>query len=54
MSVADSLFDGYGEGAPSGIGPRQELITDQGNEYLRRYFPRLDFIQRATILNEWR
>jgi cyclophilin family peptidyl-prolyl cis-trans isomerase len=54
MSVADSLFDGYGEGAPSGLGPRQELITDQGNDYLRRYFPRLDFIQRATILNEWR
>lgn len=54
MSVADSLFDGYGEGAPSGLGPRQELIADQGNDYLHRYFPRLDLIQRATIVKEWR
>jgi len=54
MSVADSLFDGYGEGAPSGLGPRQELMMDQGNDYLRRYFPRLDVIQRATVVQEWR
>jgi cyclophilin family peptidyl-prolyl cis-trans isomerase len=54
LNVAESLYDGYGEGAPSGLGPRQELITDQGNAYLRRYFPQLDLIQRATISQEWR
>ena len=54
MTIADSLYDAYGEGAPSGFGPRQELIVGQGNEYLRRYFPRLDFIRRATIAQEWR
>jgi peptidyl-prolyl cis-trans isomerase A (cyclophilin A) len=54
LNVAESLYDGYGEGAPSGLGPRQELITDQGNAYLRRYFPQLDLIRRATIAQEWR
>src|SRR3954471_11322853 len=38
LNVAESLYDGYGEGAPSGLGPRQDLIADQGNAYLRRYF----------------
>ena len=54
LNVAESLYDGYGEGAPSGLGPRQDLITEQGNAYLRRYFPQLDLIQRATIVQEWR
>ena len=54
MNVAAALFDGYGEGAPAGLGPRQELLMDQGNDYVRRYFPRLDLIQRATIAQEWR
>jgi peptidyl-prolyl cis-trans isomerase A (cyclophilin A) len=54
MNVAQSLFDGYGEGAPSGLGPRQEMLMDQGNDYVRHYFPRLDLIQRATIAQEWR
>lgn len=54
LNVAESLYDGYGEGAPSGLGPRQELITDQGNAYLRRYFPQLDLIRRLTIAQEWR
>lgn len=54
LSVVESLYSGYGEGAPSGFGPRQDLIMGQGNEYLRRYFPRLDVIQRALIAQEWR
>jgi len=54
LNVAESLYDGYGEGAPSGLGPRQDLIAGQGNAYLRRYFPQLDLIQRATIAQEWR
>jgi peptidyl-prolyl cis-trans isomerase A (cyclophilin A) len=54
LNVAESLYDGYGEGAPSGLGPRQDLIADQGNAYLRRYFPQLDLVIRATIAQEWR
>ena len=54
MNIAQSLFDGYGEGAPAGLGPRQEMLMEQGNEYVRHYFPRLDLIQRATIAQEWR
>jgi peptidyl-prolyl cis-trans isomerase A (cyclophilin A) len=54
LNVVESFYDGYGEGAPSGLGPRQDLIMGQGNDYLRRYFPRLDFIKRASIAQEWR
>jgi peptidyl-prolyl cis-trans isomerase A (cyclophilin A) len=54
MSVVDALYDGYGEGAPGGLGPRQELIMGQGNGYLRRFFPRLDLIVHATIREERR
>lgn len=54
MNVAQSLFDGYGEGAPAGLGPRQEMLMEQGNDYARHYFPHLDLIQRATIAQEWR
>lgn len=54
LPVVESLYDGYGEGAPSGLGPRQELITGQGNTYLQRYFPKLDLVVRASIEREWR
>jgi peptidyl-prolyl cis-trans isomerase A (cyclophilin A) len=54
LPVAESLYDGYGEGPPSGLGPRQELIMGQGNAYLRRYFPKLDYIVRLSIEREWR
>jgi peptidyl-prolyl cis-trans isomerase A (cyclophilin A) len=54
LNVAESLYDGYGEGAPSGLGPRQEIFTDQGNAYVQRYFPKLDLILRAVIAQEWR
>ena len=54
MSTVDSLYSGYGEGAPSGFGPRQELIVGQGNAYLRRYFPKLDYVVRASVEREWK
>lgn len=50
MSVVDSLYSGYGEGAPSGSGPDQELIGSQGNAYLTKNFPKLDFIKTARIV----
>jgi peptidyl-prolyl cis-trans isomerase A (cyclophilin A) len=46
MNVVDSLFAEYAE-RPSG---NQPLIQSQGNAYLNREFPRLDFIKSASIL----
>ncbi len=50
MTVVDQLYKGYGEGAPGGGGPRQDLIQSQGNSYLRAQFPKLDFIKRASLV----
>ena len=50
MDVVDKLYSGYGEGAPSGRGPNQQLIQNEGNAYLAKDFPRLDFIQKAIIV----
>ena len=52
MENLDNLFSGYGEGAPRGQGPSQELIESQGNTYLRRNFPHLDYIKSATLVDE--
>jgi peptidyl-prolyl cis-trans isomerase A (cyclophilin A) len=49
MDVVDQLYSGYGEGAPNGPGPRQDFIQTQGNAYLQRDFPRLDFIKKASM-----
>jgi peptidyl-prolyl cis-trans isomerase A (cyclophilin A) len=49
MNVVDALYGGYGEGAPEGQGPAQGLIQRQGNSYLMRDFPKLDFIKSAAI-----
>jgi peptidyl-prolyl cis-trans isomerase A (cyclophilin A) len=50
MKVVDAMYGGYGEGAPNGAGPSQDLIATQGNAYLQREFPKLDYIKSATIL----
>jgi peptidyl-prolyl cis-trans isomerase A (cyclophilin A) len=50
MAVVDSLYGGYGEGAPRGKGPNQMLIMSQGNEYLQKNFPKLDYIKKAMVL----
>jgi peptidyl-prolyl cis-trans isomerase A (cyclophilin A) len=47
--VVESLYGGYGEGAPRGRGPDQGLIQTQGNSYLKEKFPKLDYIITATI-----
>ena len=49
MNVVDSLFGGYGEGAPNGRGPDQGRIQREGNAYLTRDFPNLDHVKKATI-----
>lgn len=50
MSTVDQLHDGYGEGAPRGQGPQQARIQREGNAYLRRDFPELDYIRSASIV----
>jgi peptidyl-prolyl cis-trans isomerase A (cyclophilin A) len=50
MNVVDGLFSGYGEGAPRGQGPEQGRIQSEGNAYLNKEFPNLDYIKTATIV----
>ena len=50
MDVVDQLYSGYGDGPPSGNGPEQGRLAQEGNEYLNKYFPNLDYIKKATIL----
>lgn len=52
MRVVDALYDGYGEAAPRGRGPSQSRIQLEGNAYLKREFPRLDYITRATVVKK--
>ena len=50
MAVVDSLYNGYGEGAPDGNGPDQFKALAEGNAYLKRDFPKLDYITKATVI----
>jgi peptidyl-prolyl cis-trans isomerase A (cyclophilin A) len=50
MDIVDSLYSGYGEGAPQGRGPMQDRIEDEGNSYLEAEFPELDYIYRARVI----
>lgn len=49
MDVVDSLYKGYGEGAPRGQGPDQGRIQAEGNAYLVTDYPKLDYVKKATI-----
>ena len=50
MKVVDSLYSGYGEGAPGGRGPNQTRVQSEGNAYLASSFPNLDYVKKATIV----
>lgn len=50
MSVVDTLYADYGEGAPQGGGPDQGEIEKQGKAYLDKGWPKLDSIKTATIV----
>lgn len=49
MDVVDKIYSGYGEGAPTGSGPNQGRIQAEGNSYLTKDFPKMDYIKKATI-----
>jgi peptidyl-prolyl cis-trans isomerase A (cyclophilin A) len=51
MDVADALFDEYGEAAGGGIrAGKQDPVFQGGNDYLRKNFPKLDYIKTARII----
>lgn len=50
MDIVDKIYSGYGDmPAMRGNGPDPSMIGSQGNAYLTRSFPKLDFIKTATI-----
>jgi len=49
MDVVDSLYQGYGEGAPQGLGPDQGRVQMEGNAYLKKDFPKLDYVKAARL-----
>lgn len=44
ISVADAIYSGYGES------PSYHLLATLGNSYLRRMFPKLDYIRTVQII----
>lgn len=50
MDVVDEIHTGYGEGAPRGRGPSQGRIQGEGNAYLKKDFPELDYVKTASIM----
>ena len=59
ISVVDSLYSDYGESSPrsgpqfGAEGPRQDSIAAQGNAYLVRGWPKLDYIKTARVVQRW-
>jgi cyclophilin family peptidyl-prolyl cis-trans isomerase len=49
MNVVDALYAGYGEGAPRGRGPDQGRLQIEGNAYLAKNYPRMDYVKKASI-----
>jgi peptidyl-prolyl cis-trans isomerase A (cyclophilin A) len=50
MAVVDRLFGGYGDCTPHGSGPAQSRLLFEGNAYLRREFPDLDYVRRVSVV----
>ena len=51
MAAVDALYAGYGECAPKGSGPSQRRAQLEGNAYLKKSFPKLDYIRAAEIID---
>ncbi|MHC4608150.1 MAG: peptidylprolyl isomerase [Planctomycetota bacterium] len=46
MNIVDKIHAGYGER------PNQAIIQNRGNAYLKKQFPKLDYIRKATIVGD--
>jgi peptidyl-prolyl cis-trans isomerase A (cyclophilin A) len=51
MTVVDALYSEYGDGPPTGKGPNQNQLRQQGKKLLKK-FPDIDYIKTATIIKE--
>ena len=53
MDIVKSLYKGYGDAPspynPGGKGPNQGRIQGEGNTYLKKDFPQLDYIKSAKL-----
>jgi peptidyl-prolyl cis-trans isomerase A (cyclophilin A) len=49
MEIVEGLYKGYGEGAPGGAGPDQGRVQAEGNAYLKKDFPKLDWVKTVRI-----
>lgn len=56
VAVLDSLNWEYSgtRGGQTFPGPAQDSLSRQGNAYLRRLFPRLDYIVTARVTRSWK
>ncbi len=50
MDVVDKLNSEYGDGAPYGRGPDQGRVQSEGNVFLKKDFPNLDYINSAILI----
>lgn len=54
MGVVDSMYAGYScRRGSQGTCPSQDSIQYQGEAYLARVYPKLDYITRARVSKEW-
>jgi cyclophilin family peptidyl-prolyl cis-trans isomerase len=52
MDIVDSLYSGYGETSGGGIrAGKQDPLFENGNAYLKKNYPLLDYIVKATVEN---
>jgi peptidyl-prolyl cis-trans isomerase A (cyclophilin A) len=49
QDVVKKIYAEYGEGAPRGKGPDQGRLQMEGNAYLAKDYPKMDYIKSATI-----
>ena len=60
LAVVDSLYSGYGEARRAPVRNRDARVrrktpsSTQGNAYLIRGWPKLDYIKTARVVREWR
>jgi peptidyl-prolyl cis-trans isomerase A (cyclophilin A) len=46
MNVVEMMYEGYGDNA----GPDQDQLEKQGDPYLKKGWPKLDYIKSATVI----